>query len=136
MEKQMNLLFRVNPVSGVPIYRQLIDQVNRLVASGFLKPGDELPSIRQASTQLEINQMTVSKAYSLLETTGVLERHRGKRMMVAQRKEGEEKMTERLQLIRPALIEAVTQAHQLALPVDVVVDELKKLLEEKNESEE
>jgi len=126
----MNLLFQVNPNSGVPIYRQIIAQVNRLVVSGYLKPGDELPSVRQTASFLEVNQMTISKAYSLLEATGVLERYRGKRMVVADNQKKTKKPEKRLEFLRPILMEAVKQATQLALPQEVVLEEFKKLLEE------
>jgi GntR family transcriptional regulator len=130
MNKGMNLLFQVQPGSGVPIYRQIMDQVNRLVASGYLKPGDELPSVRQAAGDLEINQMTISKAYSLLEAAGVLERNRGKRMAVAADQGKTRSTAKRLGLIRPTLKQAAAQAKQLALPKDAVLKEFTKLLEE------
>jgi len=133
MGNEINLLFQVQPQSGIPIYKQIIDQVNRFVASGYLKPGDELPSVRQVAADLEINQMTISKAYSLLEAAGVLERQRGKPMTVAAGR-GKTRSTEkRLELIRPALRDLVTQANQLALTKDVILEEFKKLLEEENE---
>lgn len=133
MNKRIDLLFQVQPGSGIPIYRQIIDQVNRLVISGYLKPGDELPSVRQVASQLEINQMTISKAYSLLEAAGVLERKRGKPMTVAASQGKTRSTAKRLDLIRPALKEVLTQANQLALPKDVILEEFKKLLEEENE---
>jgi GntR family transcriptional regulator len=130
MNRGINLLFQVQPGSGVPIYRQIIDQVNRLVISGYLKPGDELPSVRQVASDLEVNQMTISKAYSLLEAAGVLERNRGRRMAVAASQGETRSPAKRLELIRPALMEAVTQANQLALPKEVVLKEFTRLLEE------
>lgn len=130
MNSGMNLLFQVQPGSGVPIYRQIIDQINRLVASGYLKPGDELPSVRQAAGDLEINQMTISKAYSLLEAAGVLERNRGKRMAVAADQGKTRSTNKRLDLVRPALKEVVAQAKQLALPKEAVLKEFTRLLEE------
>lgn len=130
MDAGIKLLFQVKPNSGVPIYRQLIEQVNRLVASGYLKPGDELPSVRRLADYLEVNQMTISKAYSLLEATGVLERNRGKRMAVAANQAETQGMEKRLRLIRPVLMEAATQANQLALSKETVLNEFKKLLEE------
>ena len=130
MNRGINLLFQVQPGSGVPIYRQIIDQVNRLVISGYLKPGDELPSVRQVASDLEVNQMTISKAYSLLEAAGVLERNRGRRMAVAASQRETRSPAKRLELIRPALMEAVTQANQLALPKEVVLKEFTRLLEE------
>src|SRR5580692_1542366 len=76
------LSFQIHPSSGVPIYRQLMDQVKALVASGRLVPGDMLPSVRQLGQDLQINQMTVSKAYSLLEREGAVERVRGQGMRI------------------------------------------------------
>jgi GntR family transcriptional regulator len=65
----------IDPHRGVPAYRQLVDQIRLQVASGTLAPGAELPSTRALAQRLGINPMTVSKAYGLLETEGVL-RHR------------------------------------------------------------
>lgn len=77
------LLFQIHPSSGVPIYRQLMDQVRTLIAAGRLSADEMLPSVRQIAEDLQINPMTVSKAYSLLERDGVLERVRGQGMRVA-----------------------------------------------------
>ena len=74
--------FEIQPSSGVPIYRQIMDQVRALVASERLRPGEMLPSIRQLATDLEVNMMTVSKAYARLEADGVVERVRGTGMRV------------------------------------------------------
>jgi GntR family transcriptional regulator len=77
-----SLSFEIHPSSGVPIYRQLIDQVRLFVATGRLAAGDLVPSIRQLADELEVNMMTVSKAYARLEADGVLERDRGVGMRV------------------------------------------------------
>ncbi|MDQ2076024.1 GntR family transcriptional regulator [Marinimicrobium sp. ABcell2] len=78
-------MFHLNPSSGVPIYRQLVDQIRRLIAAGQLRPGDSLPSVRELAQAHAINPMTISKAYSLLEHEGLLLRQRGKPMRVAGR---------------------------------------------------
>lgn len=67
----------------VPIYRQIVDQVRRQIAGGQLHTGDELPSVRAVAQEHAVNPMTVSKAYSMLETEGLLERRRGMGMVVA-----------------------------------------------------
>jgi DNA-binding transcriptional regulator YhcF (GntR family) len=69
-------VFVLKPHSGVPLYRQLYEQVRRLVASGQLTPGTELPSIRELAVTHAVNPMTVSKVYARLESEGVLERNR------------------------------------------------------------
>jgi GntR family transcriptional regulator len=74
--------FEINPNSGVPIYRQIVDQVLALVASGNLRAGELLPSVRQVARDAAVNPMTVSKAYSKLETEGVVRRIRGQGMEV------------------------------------------------------
>ena len=76
-------MFTLNPQSGIPIYKQLIDQVRLLIAGGQLKAGTELPSVRELALSHAVNPMTISKAYSLLEAEGLLERQRGKPMTVA-----------------------------------------------------
>ena len=71
----------MNPSSGVPIYRQLMDQVRASSSpAGGWRKGDLLPSVRQVGQDLQVNQMTVSKAYSLLERERVVERVRGQGM--------------------------------------------------------
>ena len=131
MDNRISLLFQIKPSSGIPIYKQIIEQINRLVIRGYLKPGDELPSVRQVAGYLEVNPMTISKAYSLLEATGVLERIRGKGMIIASNQKTAKNPEKRLELIRPVLIEAATQAKQLALPKDTILKEFSKLLEER-----
>jgi GntR family transcriptional regulator len=76
------MLIVVDPHSGVPVYRQLMDQIKFHVATGLLKPGDELPSTRALSAELGINPMTISKAYSYLEKDDVVERRPGRPLVV------------------------------------------------------
>ena len=80
----LSLQFEIQPSSGVPIYRQVMDQVRALVAGGKLKPGDVLPGTRQMAVELQVNMMTVSKAYARLEAEGLLEHTRGSGMKVAE----------------------------------------------------
>src|SRR5258707_64181 len=77
------LLLAVAPTSGVPIYRQVADQVRARVLGGRLAAGAFVPSVRQVAEHLQINPMTVSKAYSLLEREGVVELVRGQGMRVS-----------------------------------------------------
>src|SRR5947208_17024639 len=112
--------FQVNTSSGVPIYRQLMDQVRALVASGRLAEGDLLPSVRQLGQNLQVNQMTVSKAYSLLERDGAVERVRGHGMRGNhQSPRGTRK--ERQNELRPLLEQVAKQWYQLALTGEQVL---------------
>jgi len=130
MNNRVTLQFQVQPSSGIPIYKQIIDQVNRLVLSGHLKTGDELPSVRQIASHFDVNPMTISKAYSILEATGILDRVRGKGMIIAASQQEDTSMKKRKESIRPILIEAATQAKQLAIPPQTVIELFKDILEE------
>jgi len=77
-------MLSLNPSSGVPIYRQIVDQIRQQCASGGLTEGDLLPSVRSIATSLGINPMTVSKAYSQLEAEGLVLRKRGVGMVVTE----------------------------------------------------
>lgn len=71
------MLFEIDFHSGVPIYRQVMDQVRKQIMTGLLRPGEQLETVRDLAARLKVNPMTVSKAYSLLETEGMIERKRG-----------------------------------------------------------
>jgi GntR family transcriptional regulator len=113
-------LFILNPHAGIPIYRQLIDQVRRLVASGALKPGDALPSIRDLAREHAVNPMTISKAYSLLEVEGLLEHQRGRPMTVSAR--ARQSRDNRLAQIDAQVEQLALAARQLQLTKKQVVD--------------
>jgi len=118
-------LFILNPHTGIPIYRQLIDQIRRLIASGQLQPGAELPSIRELALRHAINPMTVSKVYSLLEAEGVLERRRGRPMTVANAPRGRLSTASRLHDLEPQLDGLTLAAKQLELDVEDVIAALR-----------
>ncbi|MEN9418282.1 MAG: hypothetical protein RI988_1902 [Pseudomonadota bacterium] len=106
--------FSIQPSSPEPIYRQIVEQVRRHVASGQWRAGEELPSVRALALEHTINPMTVSKAYSLLEAEGLLERRRGMGMVIAARQPAAP-TRERRALLEPALRAAALQARQLGL---------------------
>ena len=121
---------RVQPNSGVPIYRQLIDQVRAQVAGGRLVAGEFLPSVRQVAEELQVNPMTVSKAYSLLERDGVVELVRGQGMRV---REAATNGKVRREALLPLLQQVADTARQLSLRPDQVIAQLKPLLEDPDE---
>lgn len=110
---QNHLSLNVNPNIGTPVFKQLVDQVQRLIARGKLAPGDRLPSTRDVAKQLTINPMTVSKAYSQLELAGHVERKKGIGMIVRESKLDPQQHQEAL--LNPALNEFIMQAKQLGL---------------------
>ena len=108
-------MFILHPGSGVPMYRQLVEQVRRLVAGGQLQPGAELPSVRELAVTHAVNPMTVSKAYAQLEAEGLLERNRGKPMTVAAGRRTQASLTQRLKQVEPQVQQLVQAAQQLEL---------------------
>ena len=106
--------FALAPSSGVPLYRQLMDAVRADVAKGRMPEGSMVPSVRQVARELEINPMTVSKAYSLLEVEGVLERIRGQGMRVRS-VDPSGSSRERREALRPLAEQLVARAYQLGL---------------------
>jgi GntR family transcriptional regulator len=74
---QRRFEFRLDLHSGVPVYRQLIDQVLGGIAAGVLAPGDQLPTVRQVAVDLSINPNTVARAYREMEIRGVLDTQQG-----------------------------------------------------------
>ena len=109
-------LFSIATGSPEPIYRQLVEQVRRLVAGGQLSAGEELPSVRELAQALAVNPMTVSKAFGLLEAEGVFERRRGLAMVLAPQHRRAQSTADRAQLLRPTLERAADEARQLELP--------------------
>ncbi len=71
------MFFRIDHSSGVPIYRQIMEQIKYSMAKGSLRPGDRLPSVRQLSVELEVNPNTIAKAWSELEHEKMIETRRG-----------------------------------------------------------
>ena len=119
------MLIVVDPHSGVPVYRQLMDQIKFHIASGILKPGDELPSTRGLSAELGVNPMTISKAYSFLEREDVIERRPG-RPLVVRAMGATGLQDQRMEQVRQSLAATVTVVRQL----DVDAGEAVRLFEE------
>jgi GntR family transcriptional regulator len=107
--------FELHPGSGVPIYRQLVEQVRRMVAGGQLAAGAELPSVRELALAHAVNPMTISKAYALLESEGLLQRNRGRPMTVAARRRAVDPLASRLRQLEPQVRQLVLAARQLEL---------------------
>lgn len=107
-------LFSVTAGSPEPIYRQLVGQVHRRVATGQWPAGTEMPSVRELAQALALNPMTVSKAFSILEAEGVLTRRRGLSMVVADRpNQPLHQVT--TTLLQPTMLQAITEAKQAGL---------------------
>lgn len=114
------LHIQINPQSGVPVYRQIMDQIKYYIASGTLKSGDQLPSIRELAQTLSINPTTAVKAYSELEHESVIEMKHGKGAFVATSANRMSK-AEREIVLRRLARQLVVEAIQMKAPVDLVL---------------
>ncbi len=117
--------FQLDPASGVPVYRQLVDQVQGAVASGRLKPGDQLPTIRKVAVDLAINPNTVSRSYRELEQSGTVETQHGSGCFVAEQVSHSNSSAAR-RLAQLAL-ETAARAGTNGFTVSQLITELEKL---------
>ena len=109
------MLFQINFKSGMPVYLQLVDQVKAAAASGALKPGEPLPSIRPLAEELRLNRNTVAKAYAELESLGVIESLPGKGCFLKLNHSPLRKEIRRKLLIEE-IDQAIVMAHHLQVP--------------------
>jgi GntR family transcriptional regulator len=123
-----SLPFRLDPASGVPFYRQVIDQVLLAVADGRLKPGVQLPTVRALAVELSVNLNTIARAYREMEIRGIVETQQGTGTFVSDRKP-EKRTAER----RKALERLVDQFLSTATAQGFTHDEFAEALLAKTE---
>ena len=121
--------FRLDTHSGVPVYRQLIDQVQAAVAAGVLAAGDQLPTVRQVAVDLVINPNTVLRAYREMEIRGTLDTQQGSGTFIADRKI-EYSKGERERQLGQLIGEFVSRAGSAGFTVEQLVKALQDLISE------
>ena len=119
--------FALDLHSGVPVYRQIIDQVRSGVASGSLSAGDQLPTVRQLAVDLAINPNTVLRAYRELELGGLLETHQGTGTFVANKKV-EKNSAERDRRLTQMAGEIAARAGAAGFTLEDLIDRLREML--------
>jgi GntR family transcriptional regulator len=117
------MLLIIDHHSGVPIYRQIVDQVREQILTGILRQGEQLMSVRELSAKLAVNPMTVSKAYSAMEAEGLLERRKGIGLFIAD-DHADQKEKNKESAVETHLTKAVTMAMQF----DLSREKLQKML--------
>ena len=122
------MFLQIDHHSGEPIYRQVIEQIRRQIMAGQLHEGEQLVSVRDLAARLKVNPMTISKAYSLLEMEGLLERRRGVGLFVASIGPDRKSRT-KTQLLEQVLGRAVATAVQLDIPEDDVCTLTRRLFQ-------
>lgn len=115
----MNLHLHIDPHSGLPVYRQMIDQIKYYIASGTLKPGDQLPSVRELAQRLSINPTTVVKAYTELQHEEVIDLRHGKGAFVAERA-NEVSIFEKDKVVRRLARQLAVESQQIGASYELV----------------
>ena len=110
----------INLTDGVPIYRQIVNQVKYLVASGLLRSGEELPPIRTLALQLKVTPNTIVKAYGELEISGILQKRHGSGTFVSDARP-QLAVRERRRVIEQRIDALLAEAHQLNYTADDIL---------------
>src|SRR6201996_5733083 len=121
--------FALDLHTGVPVYRQLIDQVRTGIASGALTAGDQLPTVRQLAVDLAINPNTVMRAYRELELGGLLETHQGTGTFISNKKM-EKKSAERDRQLTQMAGEFAARAGAAGYSLEQLLEQLRALVSE------
>ena len=122
--RQKTFAFRLEPESGVPVYRQLIDQVLGGLASGALTGGEQLPTVRQTAVDLSINPNTVIRAYRELEIRGVLKTEQGTGTFISHKPVKRDEVERRRQL-NQMISDLVARAGAAGFTVEELLEELR-----------
>jgi GntR family transcriptional regulator len=122
------MLIQLNFKSGKPVYLQVVDQVKAAAASGALRAGEPLPSIRPLAEQLRVNRNTVAKAYTELEGQGVIETIAGRGCFLKENNSPFRKDI-RLKMVAEEIDAAIVQAHHLRVEDEDFLDLVKERLE-------
>jgi GntR family transcriptional regulator len=118
--------FVLDPKAGVPFYRQIIDQIKFGIASGNLKAGEQLPTVRSVAVDLKVNLNTVTKAYKELEIQNILETQQGSGTYIG-RTELKIPPGERKAKLESICNEFHTIAHSYGFSKDDLINELQKM---------
>lgn len=119
----MSAIFRLDSSSGVPFYKQIIDQVLLAVADGRLKAGTQLPTVRQLAVDLSINLNTVAKAYREMEIRGIVETQQGTGTFIAHRR-SDARARERRKALTDLVDRFIANGEALGIPIEELVDAL------------
>src|SRR5262249_51723755 len=122
------MVFQIDFKSGKPVYLQLVDQVRYAAASGMLRAGEPLPSIRPLAEELRVNRNTIAKAYGELESQGIIETLPGKGCFLKENNTPFTK-TVRHQLLLKEIDEAVVTAHHLQVEREAFLEMVKERLD-------
>jgi len=127
--KNSGFRFMLDLHSGMPVYRQIMDQVRGAIASGALAAGDQLPTVRQLAVDLEVNPNTVVRAYRELEFGGLLETHQGTGTFISAQKM-KRADAERERQLAQIVADCVSRAGAAGFTLDELIEQLRGLASE------
>ena len=122
------MLLQINYKSGKPVYLQVVDQIKAAAASGAMQAGEPLPSIRPLAEDLRVNRNTIAKAYTELESQGVIETIPGKGCFLKPNNSPLKKEVRR-KLLTDEIDQVVVQAHHLQVPRDEFLEMVRERLD-------
>ena len=111
------MLIKIDAINGVPVYLQIAKEVKHSIAVGSLRPGEQLPSVREVALQITVNPNTVAKAYRELEAQGIVETRRGTGTFVTE-KVVDITHTERREIVSELMDRAIDEARHLQISED------------------
>ncbi|MFH1998510.1 MAG: GntR family transcriptional regulator [Planctomycetota bacterium] len=119
------LHFQIDSKSGVPFYRQIIDQVKSAMAVNLLEPGERLPTVRQLAVDLSVNPNTVSRAYTELELTGMVETQMGSGTFITHEKVDKDQ-AERSRMLDQLCQEFLSKASPYGFDLEEILENLSR----------
>ncbi len=128
VKNEIGVSFALNTASGVPFYRQIIQQIELAVMSGRLTPGSRLPTIRSLAIKLKINPNTIAKAYNELEIRGLLVTQVGSGTFVSDKKPEED--TQRKEAVKNIIRHFINELEALGVSIDEIPELLQEIQEE------
>jgi GntR family transcriptional regulator len=123
-------MFQLDDASGVPVYLQIKEQVLHAISRGQLRPGDQLPTVREVAVDLEINPNTVNRAYADLEREGVLTSRRGRGTFISERKQQPADLSAQRTRIRNIARRALGESRSFGFRPEELIDTISRIARE------
>lgn len=116
-------MFQIDSMSRVPIYEQIIDQLEKFILTGTLSPGEQIPSVRSLSVQLSINPVTILKAYSELDTRGLIHSVPGRGYFVCEN--AKDALSHNKMSLLDDISEMASELSLAGIPMETVIERVK-----------
>ncbi len=128
---QPSLDLKLDFRSELPIYTQIVEQIRRLVANGVLKPGDQLPTVRQLATELRVNFNTIARAYRLLDEAGLISTQQGRGTYIWEQPSPAKNQQLRRQVLEELTRQYLADASKLGFSLEEVAQRIVEEIKER-----